>query len=72
LVSEPDSCLYISGKGGIRCKEYSDTLREFGIRARTLFVYFKQREKAREARGGKHSDTHIKWYQSRTSLVYFW
>jgi hypothetical protein len=33
LVSEPDSCLYISGEGGIRGKEYSDTQRQFGIRA---------------------------------------
>jgi hypothetical protein len=24
VVSEPDSCLYISGEGGIRGKEYSD------------------------------------------------
>jgi len=31
LVSEPDSCLYISSEGGIRGKEYSD-MRQFGIR----------------------------------------
>jgi hypothetical protein len=28
LVSEPDSCLYISYEGGIRGKEYSDTLHQ--------------------------------------------
>jgi hypothetical protein len=33
LVSEPDSCLYISDEGGIRGKGHSDTLHQFGIRA---------------------------------------
>jgi hypothetical protein len=54
LVSEHDSCLYISGKGGIRGKEHSDT-RQCDIITRTLFVYCKQREKEKEDRVARDS-----------------
>jgi hypothetical protein len=46
-IKASDSYLYISGKEGIRGKEYSNIQRQFGIRAKTdcclLFVAEKRR-----------------------------
>jgi hypothetical protein len=66
MVSEPDSCLYISGEGGIRDKEHSDTLHQLGIRTKedivpkTLWWLFAGRQQSRRQSGGlwmklKHS-----------------
>jgi hypothetical protein len=47
LVSEPNSCPYISGEGGIRGKGYSDTC-QFGMRASERFFALCSREEKEE------------------------
>jgi hypothetical protein len=38
VVSEPDSCLYISDEGGIRGKEHSDTHQVVSERELHLYI----------------------------------
>jgi hypothetical protein len=47
VVSEPDYCLYISGEGGVRDKEHSDTQRQV-VSDLELFLYI-------SSRGGRQS-----------------
>jgi hypothetical protein len=48
LVSEPNSCLYISDERGIRGKEYSDTHCQFWYHRTKRFFAFCSREGERE------------------------
>jgi hypothetical protein len=58
VVSKLIYCLYISGKRSEEEKEHSDTHQ---VVSELISVCILQTE---GERGRKHSDTHIKWYQS--------
>jgi hypothetical protein len=51
VVSEPDSCLYISDEGGIRGKEHSDTHQVVSERELCLYISREGEGKGRQSAG---------------------
>jgi hypothetical protein len=58
LISEPDSCLYISGEEGISGKEYSDTLHQVWYQSLESFFSFYSRERDSACHQGQGTCNH--------------